>query len=456
MTTDVIAAIATASSPAAISAVRASGAAVFDVCGKIFRSVSGEELRDKKGYTAAFGHIVDGDETIDECVALVYRAPKSYTGEDCVELFIHGSSYVAGKALKLLCASGARVAEPGEFTKRAFLNGKKDLAQAESVLAVINAESDMTLRAANENLDGRTGNSIAHFSKRLTDLNASLAVLADYPDEDAASLKLPDPAQVLATVGLGLSKIIEKYDLENRAEKGVTAALCGKPNVGKSTVMNLLAGFERAIVTAEPGTTRDVVEQKIRLRGTTLRLFDTAGLRTAASEAESIGIRLAKKKLESADVILAVFDSSVALDTEDTKLCEFCRADKRPSLAIVNKNDLPTLADTGRIKEYFDDYIVICANDPEDADRLRDAIEKLAAPEIHIDAPAIASARQRGCVEEALAAVKDAAASLSEGFPPDVTAVLIDGAIRALGSYFGRDASEDVVNAVFSNFCVGK
>ena len=451
-----IAAVSTARAPAAIGAVRVSGEDAFEICDKVFAPVSGERLCQRRGYTAAFGHVVDDGTPLDECVALVYRAPLSYTGENVVELFVHGGVAVADKVFTLVCRAGASPAEAGEFTRRAVLNGKRDLAQAEAAASLIAAGSDAAIRGAAETLTGRTGNSVAAELERLTDLNAALAVWADYPDEDLPEVKDEHIRDVLTGTAETLGGALRRFDDRAATARGIDTVIVGKPNVGKSTLMNLLAGSDRSIVTSVPGTTRDVVTETVVLGGTMYRLSDTAGLREGADEVERAGVELARKRLDSASLIIAVFDRARALVKEDTDICYYCRDCGRPSLAVVNKTDLPPAFNKEDLGTCFDRVVEISANDPDSLDKFISALDGLYRTSDADNAPAIVSERQRECISKALGAVNEALDALDTGLTPDAVSVCVDDAIAELGYFLGRNVSEAVVDSVFRNFCVGK
>ena len=326
-----IAAISTPNAAGGIGIVRLSGEEAIAISEKCFRAYSGKPVSGMKGYTAAYGEVFDADGPVDEAVLLVYRAPKSYTGEDVAEI----------------CCHGGLPAEAGEFTKRAFLNGKMDLAQAESVMNVIAAQGSAALNAARNTLQGSVSRKIGAVAASLVTAAAGLAAWADYPDEDIPEVENGALLRTVADAEGELNRLIARYDSGKAVTQGVNTVICGKPNVGKSTLMNLLSGYSRSIVTGVAGTTRDVVEETVRVGDLLLRLADTAGLRDTEDEVERIGVSIAKERIDAADLVLAVFDSSRPLTEEDNSLIEQCRGKR--CVAVVNKSDLPPAFDGYRI-----------------------------------------------------------------------------------------------------------
>ena len=354
-----IAAISTAAAPGGIGVIRISGDEARAVGDRVFKSVSGAKLCDMAGYTCRFGHVYAPDgERLDECVATVFAAPHSFTGEDVVELSCHGGNAVARRLVEACLAAGAQPAAPGEYTRRAFLNGKLGLTQAEAVMDLIAADGRQGAALANAALGGALAKKINAQKAQLTALQAHLAAWVDFPEEDVPEL---DPAHlrtVLGAVREELDGLIRSYDAGAVLREGVDCAIVGRPNAGKSTLLNLLAGFDRAIVTPVAGTTRDVVEQAVQLGDIRLNLFDTAGLRETEDAIEAEGIRRSWKKLEEAGLILAVFDGSEPPSREDLALAQRCAG--RPAIALVNKEDKPTQFDAELIAPYFAMVLPVC------------------------------------------------------------------------------------------------
>ncbi len=450
-----IAAISTPNAAGGIGMVRLSGENAVAIADACFRGVSGKRLSDLKGYTAAYGSYIKDGAVLDDGVAVIYRAPKSYTGEDVAELCCHGGLFVTSQLLRLVLSLGAVPAGPGEFTKRAYLNGKMDLAQAEGVMRVISAQGEAALQAASNMLAGSVSKKIGAVCDSLVAAAAALAAWADYPDEDIPAVERGALRKTLETNADALKTLIRNYDSGRAVTEGVPTVLCGKPNVGKSTLMNLLSGCEKSIVTSIPGTTRDVVEETVRVGDIVLRLSDTAGIREAGDEVERIGVRIAKDKIEGADLVIAVFDGAAPLTKEDEDLIALCR-DKR-CLAIVNKSDLPQTPDLGPVYAAFDPVLTLSAKEEASLDMLSDAlVSVLGTAGLDFSQEILAGERQRRCCENALGFLREALAALDGGLTFDAVNVEIDCAIGELLTLTGKRASEEVVNEVFRSFCVGK
>ena len=341
-----IAAISTAPAPGGIGMVRISGKGAFAVADRVFRGVSGRAVSQMKGYTAQLGGaFTPAGERLDDVVALVYRSPKSYTGEDVVELSCHGGLYVTKRLLQLVLDAGASPAGPGEFTRRAFLNGKVDLAQAEAVMGVIGASGEQALKAAQAGSSGVLSKRIQAIKAQLLVQASHLAAWADFPEEDVPTVEEQGLLSAIREGEESLARLLAGFERGRMYREGLSTVIAGRPNAGKSTLMNLLSGCERSIVTQYAGTTRDVVEETVLLAGVPLRLADTAGIRDTDDPVESIGVQAAKRRLKSAQLVLAVFDSSQSLEKEDWELMDTLQG--VPAVAIVNKTDLPTQMDVG-------------------------------------------------------------------------------------------------------------
>lgn len=407
------------------------------------------------GYTAAYGRVVENGEPIDEAVVIVYKAPKSYTGEDVCEICCHGGLYIMQRVLRLVLSLGAKPAEAGEFTKRAFLNGKLDLVQAESVMSVISASGEAALTAARNTLKGNTSKKIDKTASDLIACAGALAAWSDYPDEDIPAVENENLRASLVKAKDELKILLDRYDSGKAVTEGVVTVICGKPNVGKSTLMNILSGYKRSIVTSIAGTTRDVVEETVRLGDILLRLADTAGIHDTNDEVESIGVDIAKERIEAAQLVLAVFDVSRPLDTEDIQLLEMCR--RKRTLGIINKSDLPALFSEEDIKKYLPECITLSAQDNEAAETVQKALERLLGTEgLDFTEEMLCAGRQYDCVQKAVQNLTEAVTALDSGITVDAVNVNIDCAIEELLTLTGKRASEEVVNEVFSKFCVGK
>ena len=451
-----IAAISTPNAAGGIGMIRLSGERAVEIASACFQSVSGKPLTALSGYTAAYGAYTDADgSVIDDGVAIIDRAPKSYTGENVAELCCHGGLFVTQKLLRRVLSLGAVPAGPGEFTRRAFLNGKMDLSQAEGVMKVISAQGEAALKAAESTLAGSVSKKIGQVCESLVSVAAALAAWADYPDEDIPAVERGALQKSLKENEAALASLIRNYDAGKCVTEGVPTALCGKPNVGKSTLMNALSGYEKSIVTAIPGTTRDVVEETVRVGDVILRLADTAGLREAGDEVERIGVRIAKERLESAGLVIAVFDGSLPLSAEDEALISLCK--NKRTLAVINKADLPGSGAAEKIKAAFPQAVALSAKSDDVPALLRPALEALlGAAGLDFTQEILANERQRACCETALECLRDALSALEGGMTVDAVNVDIDCALQALLTLTGKRASEEVVNEVFRSFCVGK
>lgn len=450
-----IAAIATPQAAGGIGIIRLSGDEALKIADKVFVAVSGKKLQNSKGYRAYFGHVYDGEQAVDEVVSLVFKAPHSYTGEDVVELSCHGGLYVLQRVLRTVFAAGAVPAEAGEFTKRAFLNGRMDLAEAESVMGLIAAQGDAAARAALSAMEGSLSNKMKEICQMLVSYAAHMSAWVDYPDEDIPDLQTEAMLPDLENAKQVLGNLLSKFDAGQAVTQGVDTAIVGRPNVGKSTLMNLLTGSQRSIVTSYAGTTRDIVEDTVRLGGLLLHLADTAGIRDTEDPVEQIGVQLAKKRMERAGLVLAVFDSSEPLGEEDRELLENCK--EKPCIAIVNKADLDTKLDIDEVKNSIPRVVTISAETGEGYDALSEEVQQmLGTADFDPAAPMLATERQRECCVRAEECITEAIDAINFGMTMDAVNVSLDGAIEALLELTGQKAAEAVVDEVFAQFCVGK
>lgn len=452
---ETIAAISTPNAVGGISVIRVSGPDAVTVSERVFEGVSGKKLSSMKGYTAAYGKVYDREGEIDSAVALVYHGPKSYTGEDVVELSCHGGMIVTRRLLRSLLDAGARLAEPGEFTKRAFLNGKMSLTQAESVLDLINSQSEQAARCAVTALDGALYQKIKGIREDLVAQTAHITAWIDFPEEDVDSVKLSQLKDGLMKIHQDIRKLIKTFDIGKVIHMGVNTAIVGRPNVGKSTLMNLLAGCEKSIVTDMAGTTRDVVEETVNLGDVVLRLADTAGIHRTTNAVELAGIERAKKRIEQADLVLLVLDASQPLDEQDLELMRIVRM--KPSVVVLNKADLGVKIDEEYIKCDFQHSVVISAKEQVSIQTLNDAVARLMhLTDFDTTQPILANERQRACACAALTQVESALDALSFGMTLDAVNISIEDAVQSLLELTGESVSDVVVDEVFSKFCVGK
>ena len=450
-----IAAISTPVGAGGIGVIRISGDNAIEIADKIIVPTSGKPLSALRGYCAAHGKAVSNGQALDECVALVFRAPKSYTGEDTVEISCHGGIYVTNRILRAVLEAGAKPAEAGEFTKRAFLNGKMDLSEAEAVMDLIGAQNESAMQVALTALEGTLSRKIDSLCSVLLSASAQMGAWVDYPDDDIPELEDEVLAEALGRVREELRGLLGSFDSGKAITGGVDTAIVGKPNVGKSALMNMLSGYKRSIVTDIAGTTRDIVEETVRLGSVVLRLADTAGIRESDDVVEAIGVDMAKTKIERAALVLAVFDGSGQLDDYDSEILELCT--NKNVIAIINKTDLPSQAHTDTIKERIKETVYISAKEGNGIKELTDAVERiLGTDKIDTSQAMLATERQRQNALAALAAVEEASDALAMGMTMDAVNVCIDSAIEALLELTGKKAREAVVDEVFSQFCVGK
>ena len=450
-----IAAISTPQAAGGIGIVRLSGDDAITIADRLFRPTGKTPLRDLPGYLAAHGRVVFEGEDLDECVALVFRAPKSYTGENVVELSCHGGLFVLQQVLRAALASGAVAAGPGEFTKRAFLNGKLDLTEAEAVMGIIHAQGEQGAKAALTALDGALSKKMGDLCGRLVALSAQLGAWVDYPDDEIEELENGELLETLRDVEGELSGLLSRFDAGSAITQGVATAIVGKPNVGKSALMNLLSGFGRSIVTEIAGTTRDVVEQTVRLGSLVLHLADTAGIHRTEDVVEQIGVDRARQTIDRAGLVVAVFDLSRPLDAADEEILSLCKG--RRVVGVLNKTDLPLQADKTKLQTALPVCVELCALSGDGLSALEDAAETLlCTKELDPTAAMLTTERQRQSAARARDAVRQTIGDLQSGMTLDAVNISIDDAIDALLELTGEKVSDAVVDEVFARFCVGK
>lgn len=450
-----IAAIATPRAAGGIGIVRISGDNALKVADAIFKPSNGLLLSRSEGYRAYHGKVWDNGVAVDEAVCLVFRAPHSFTGEDTAEISCHGGLCIMQRVLQAAIGTGAVPAQAGEFTKRAFLNGKIELSQAEAVMSLVSAQGEQAAQAALNALEGALSKKIHSCAEILINASAQMSAWVDYPDEDIEEISPANLHKRLLRAKIILEELLSGFDAGRAVTEGVETVIIGRPNVGKSTLMNLLTGYERSIVTEYAGTTRDVVEETVRLGELVLRLSDTAGLRDTDNPVESIGVDFARRKLAHADLVLAVFDGSDSLTNDDKQLLESCR--EKLTLAVINKTDLPRALDLEYINSIAAQTVEISAASGEGLERLSEAVSRLLGTDkFDPGAAMLATERQRNCCERAVNRLEEALAAIDCGQTTDVVQVCVDSAIEALLELTGEKAGEAVVNEVFSRFCVGK
>lgn len=450
-----VCAIATPAAVGGISVVRISGERAFEVAEKVFKPVSGKPIAEMHGYTAAYGNIYDDEQLLDDGVILVFRAPHSYTGEDVCEISCHGGIYVTRRLLTACLKAGASPAGAGEFTKRAMLNGKMSLTQAEAVADIISAQGEQSLACSNVQREGALFRRAEQIAEMILEISAQISAWIDYPDDDTPTVTGDWLVKKITAVETELDDLMANYDTGRIIREGISCAIVGKPNVGKSTIMNALLGTQRSIVSDTAGTTRDVVEESANINGAVLRLCDCAGIRETANEVEKIGVELALGRLRDADIALAVFDGSNPLSDEDQRLFELLNNHK--VVAVVNKCDLPQKIDFAELESRFGSVVCISARDENCAQTLgREITERLNLADFNADAGFLANERQRECVFRAADDIWEALAAAELGVTPDAIGVSLERALDAIYELSGKSASEEVIEGVFKRFCVGK
>lgn len=450
-----IAAISTAQGQGGIGVIRVSGEDSFTIVDKIFKSVSGKKIMDIKGYTALFGHIYNNEEVLDEAVVLKYVAPKSFTGENVVEISCHGGMYITKEVLNAVIMSGASLAEPGEFTKRAYLNGKMDLTEAESVMDIISAKSKSAARAALFVKDGALFKKSQQVKQLLLDKAAHLSAWADYPEEDIPEVTEDSIMEAIEESISILEKLLSTYDMGQVVKEGIDTVIVGRPNAGKSTLMNLLVGREKSIVTNIAGTTRDVVEDTVLVGNVMLKLSDTAGIRDTDNEIEKIGVQRTFDKINGAGLVIALFDNNEELNSEDIDLIN--KIKDMPCIAVINKIDLEDKVDKKYITNNIENVVYISAKQQDNIDELKNMIEKIAGTEdFDPSAGIVANERQRNAIRNAVNSLYEAKESLAMGMTMDAITVSLQETIDYLLELTGEKAGEEIVDSVFHNFCVGK
>ena len=450
---DTIAAVATGAQVSAIGILRMTGEAAIQIADSLFLPMSGGKMSDKPDRQLVYGRLVDTDGAVlDICLCTKSRAPHSYTGEDTVELQCHGSPVVLRAALDAVSRLGARQAKPGEFTKRAFLNGRMDLTSAEAVADIIDAETAEAAKNAAGQLSGAIARRIDGIYARLADISTHYHAVLDYPDEDIEDFTLKAYEAELEAAAAELKRLRDSYSTGRLMKGGILSAIIGRPNAGKSSLLNAVLGYERAIVTDIPGTTRDTIEEKLRLGGVLLRLTDTAGLRDTEDKIEKLGVERSRKAMKEAELVLAVVDGSRELSAEDMEIIR--NAESAPkAILVISKSDI---AKPASLPETTLDTIEISSVTGEGIDKLAQTVKKLfPIPE----APAgeiLTNARQSEAIKRAISAMKSALDAMELGCTPDIVLTETESAMTALGELTGRTVREDVTNRIFQRFCVGK
>lgn len=458
MKTDTIAAIATAMSNSGIGIVRISGDEALEVADRIFRPKKGSrKVSDMETHTIHYGYVVDGEEVVDEVMLLIMKAPRSYTCEDTIEIDCHGGVLVMKKILETVLKYGARPAEPGEFTKRAFLNGRIDLSQAESVIDVINAQNELALKSSVSQLQGAVLEKIKDI--RAVVLHEIAFIESALDDPEHVSLD-GYPEQLRGIMGDAHSKVkklLDSSDNGKMLKEGINTAIVGKPNAGKSSLLNILVGEERAIVTEIAGTTRDILQEQIQIGGIGLNVIDTAGIRDTEDIVEKIGVNKSREYIEKADLIIYVVDSSTELDENDQEIIEAIQ-DKK-AIVLLNKSDLDAKTDAAILQERLDKPILsISAKNNTGIHELEKLIEEMffSGKLSFNDEVYITNIRQKNALAEAESSLKMVLQSIDDGMPEDFFTIDMMNAYEVLGTIIGESVGEDLVNEIFSKFCMGK
>lgn len=454
-----IAAISTATGNGGIGIIRMSGKKCFEILNKIFipHNPNSSEI---KGYTMKFGYIIntENNEKIDEVIVSFFTAPKSYTTENMCEINSHGGVIVERKILELCLKNGADLAEPGEFTKRAFLNGRIDLTQAESVIDLINAKSNNEAKASMQQLEGSLSKKIKIIKNNILDIMADIEANIDYPEYDIEETTNTKIKNVLENVKLELIKLSNSFEDGKLLKEGVKTIIIGKPNAGKSSLLNTILKEDRAIVSEFAGTTRDTIEEFVNIKGVPLKLIDTAGIRKTEDKIEEIGVNRAINLTEDADLIIAIFDASKELDKEDFEILNIIKNKK--AIILLNKIDLgdSRLEQTEHLKEYSENIIKISAKNEFGIDNLYNLISDLfKTNEINMnDGVIITNIRHKNQIDKAIESVNEALDSASRGLPIDIVSIPIKQIIYDLSVITGEDVTEDIINQIFSKFCLGK
>ena len=450
----VIAAVSTGNQVSAIGIIRLSGEGCAEITDRVLTLNNKKPLSQAPSRKLMLGQLHDREgRIIDQCMAVYSPGPHSYTGEDTVELHCHGSPAVLAAGLTALYAAGALPAKRGEFTKRAFLNGQLDLTQAEAVIDLIEAETAEAAANAAGQVGGALQKKLVPVYDSLTDLCSHFHAVLDYPDEDIEDFGLASYEGALKNNAKVLYGLLSTYGQGRILRQGVAAAIVGKPNVGKSSLLNALAGYDRVIVTDIPGTTRDTVEETVMLGATRLRLIDTAGIRETSDTVEAIGVERSKKAVEEADLVLFVCDGSAPLTPEDQEIIDLC-CDREHAIALINKSDLGSQISPSDLP--FMNIIPICAKTGEGLEQLSDVIEEQFAQSTPCDGSVLTNARQYDAIRRAYEAMLSALQGLKLGLTPDAVLIDVETAMEAMGEVTGATVREDITARIFERFCVGK
>ncbi|HBL85153.1 MAG: tRNA uridine-5-carboxymethylaminomethyl(34) synthesis GTPase MnmE [Clostridiales bacterium GWF2_38_85] len=455
-----VAAISTPIGKGGIAVIRISGEKAVEIAKKVFILNSEKELSGIKANTAVYGSIYAGKTNIDDGIATVFKAPHSFTGEDTVEISCHGGLMITQRVLEAVLDAGAELAGAGEFTKRAFLNGKITLSQAEAVGGMIDAKTDKHLAVSLLQAKGSLSEALGKIIDRLVALAASVYAFIDYPDEDMTDVTIPEMKQELQFLSERLNQLISTHRYGKAISEGVDTAIVGKPNTGKSSLLNLIVGYDRAIVTDIAGTTRDVISEQVRFGSVLLNLSDTAGIRESDDKIEWMGVKKSREKINEAEIVIAVFDGSGPLTEQDREIMLLLSNRKDSTIAVINKIDIED-SDLYEIRDNFKRVVRISAKTGDGMTRLNTEIEELCGKQNRTasgsaaEGEIILGARQHTALLKAKKAVESAKESL-DLYTQDIAGLDIEAAVAALSEVDGRAVSEQIVNEIFSKFCVGK
>ncbi len=457
---DTISAIATAVGEGGIGIVRISGSKAVAIANRLFISKRGERAANIASHMVVYGDIIEPEsgENIDEVLLILMRAPRSYTREDVVEIHCHGGSVPLKRILDLTLVLGARLAEPGEFTKRAFLNGRLDLAQAEAVIDIIRSKTDASLRAAVGNLSGRLSTEIQHLRHAILSMIAQLEASIDFPEEDIEEATAADVAALISKAQADIDNLLATAQTGRILREGLATVIIGKPNVGKSSLLNALLREKRAIVTDIPGTTRDSIEEYVNIRGIPLKIIDTAGIHETTDVVERIGVEKAKELVKQADLILLLLDASLPLSSEDKTILEMLSGQQ--AIIIVNKSDLPPLLDIAELEQYIGSRLVIRTSITQGAGlaELEELIVNLVyhGQVTQGEAAFVNNVRHADALRQTNQRLAEALATIESGMPPDCVVIDLRAAWEKLGEITGDTIGEDIIDQIFSQFCIGK
>ena len=455
---DTIAAIATAPGEGGIGIIRISGEKSLQVANDIFKSISGKKIEEYNTRTLVYGHIVNGDKVIDEVLVAYMKGPNSYTTEDVIEINCHGGFISVKKILELVLSKDVRLADQGEFTKRAFLNGRIDLAQAEAIIDVINAKTDMAHTVAQSQLEGSLSKKIRELRYNITEMLAQITVSIDFPDEDVEHITYNTLKEKSLELQEEINKLYDTAESGKILRDGLKTVIVGKPNVGKSSLLNAVLGENRAIVTDIPGTTRDVIEEFVNIKGIPLKIVDTAGIRETEDVVEKIGVEKSKEFFNAADLSIVVLDSSRELESEDIEILESVQRNK--TIVLLNKTDLNKVIDIEKVKEYIDEenIINISALQNEGIEKIHDKIEDMVFSGTIRNSSdlVVTNSRHKDALYKAKQSIADAIMAIDSYMPLDFIEVDFKNIWDYLGYINGDTVTEDLLDTIFSNFCIGK